>query len=99
MNNRTRKRKMSNSNSDLNESPNHFLVLDAITRSVGNLEKIAKVTKLSKEEVESFKNHKGMVDNINEQLLYLNKNIETSKNVELKHENSVLDKKTNSFIN
>ena len=47
---------MSNSNSDLNESPNHFLVLDAITRSVGNLEKIAKVTKLSKEEVESIIN-------------------------------------------
>ena len=47
---------MSNSNSDLNESPNHFLVLDAITRSVGNLEKIAKVTKLSREEVESIIN-------------------------------------------
>ena len=47
---------MSNSNYDLNESPNHFMVLDAITRGVGNLEKIAKVTKLSREEVESIVN-------------------------------------------
>ena len=47
---------MSNSNSNLNERPNHFMVLDAITRGVGSLDKIAKVTKLSKEEVESIVN-------------------------------------------
>jgi hypothetical protein len=47
---------MSNSNYDLNKSPNHFMVLDAITRGVGSLDKISKVTKLSREEVESIVN-------------------------------------------
>jgi predicted transcriptional regulator YheO len=35
-----------------NESPNHFMVLDAIARGMKKLDSIAKVTKLSKEEVE-----------------------------------------------
>ena len=47
---------MSNSNYDLNKSPNHFMVLDAITRGVGSLDKISKVTKLSREELESIVN-------------------------------------------
>jgi hypothetical protein len=47
---------MSGSNYDLNESPNHFMVLDAITRGVDNLDKIAKATKLPKEEVETIVN-------------------------------------------
>jgi len=47
---------MSNSNYDLNKGPNHFMVLDAITRGVGSLDKISKVTKLSREEVESIVN-------------------------------------------
>jgi hypothetical protein len=47
---------MSNSNYDLNKGPNHFMVLDAITRGVGSLDKISKVTKLPREEVESIVN-------------------------------------------
>ena len=47
---------MSNSNYDLNERPNHFMVLDAITRGVDSIDKIAKATKLPKEEVESIVN-------------------------------------------
>ncbi|HEY7573390.1 MAG TPA: MarR family transcriptional regulator [Nitrososphaeraceae archaeon] len=47
---------MSGSNYDLNESPNHFMVLDAITRGVDNVDKIAKATKLPKEEVETIVN-------------------------------------------
>jgi len=47
---------MSGSNYDLNESPNHFMVLDAITRGVDNIDKIAKATKLPKEEVETIVN-------------------------------------------
>ena len=35
-----------------NESPNHFLVLDAISRGMKKIDSIAKVTKLSKDEVE-----------------------------------------------
>ena len=47
---------MSNSNYDLNERPNHFMVLDAITRGVDSIDRIAKATKLPKEEVESIVN-------------------------------------------
>lgn len=35
-----------------NESPNHFMVLDAIARGMKKVSSIAKVTKLSKDEVE-----------------------------------------------
>ncbi len=35
-----------------NESPNHFMVLDAISRGMKKIDSIAKVTKLSKDEVE-----------------------------------------------
>ena len=35
-----------------NERPNHFLVLDAISRGMKKIDSIAKVTKLSKDEVE-----------------------------------------------
>lgn len=35
-----------------NESPNHFMVLDAIARGMKKISSIAKVTKLSKDEVE-----------------------------------------------
>jgi hypothetical protein len=36
----------------INESPNHFMVLDAIGRGVKTIDKIAKVTRLDKAEVE-----------------------------------------------
>ena len=35
----------------VNESPNHFMVLDAISRGVKTIDKIAKVTRLDKAEV------------------------------------------------
>ena len=40
------------SNNNFNESPNHFMVLDAISRGMKKIDSIAKVTKLSKDEVE-----------------------------------------------
>ena len=40
----------------VNESPNHFMVLDAISRGMKSVDKIAKVTKLSKPEVEMIVN-------------------------------------------
>lgn len=36
----------------INESPNHFMVLDAISRGIKTIDKISKVTKLDKAEVE-----------------------------------------------
>lgn len=39
-----------------NESPNHFMVLDAIARGMKKVSSIAKVTKLSKDEVELIVN-------------------------------------------
>jgi len=44
------------SNVRVNESPNHFMVLDAIARGIKTVDKIAKVTKLSKAEVELIAN-------------------------------------------
>jgi uncharacterized membrane protein YgcG len=44
------------SNVRVNESPNHFMVLDAISRGMKSVDKIAKVTKLSKPEVELIVN-------------------------------------------
>ena len=46
---------MSNGNR-FNESPNHFMVLDAIARGMKKVSSIAKVTKLSKDEVELIVN-------------------------------------------
>lgn len=40
----------------VNESPNHFMVLDAIARGMKTVDKIAKVTRLSKPEVELIVN-------------------------------------------
>ena len=40
------------SNNNFKESPNHFMVLDAISRGMKKVDSIAKVTKLSKDEVE-----------------------------------------------
>jgi hypothetical protein len=40
----------------INESPNHFMVLDAIGRGVKTIDKIAKVTRLDKAEVELIVN-------------------------------------------
>jgi hypothetical protein len=40
----------------VNESPNHFIVLDAISRGINNVEKITRATKLRKDEVESIVN-------------------------------------------
>ena len=39
-----------------NESPNHFMVLDAIARGMKKVDSISKVTKLSKDEVELIVN-------------------------------------------
>lgn len=44
------------SNIKVNESPNHFMVLDAIARGIKTVDKIAKVTRLSKPEVELIVN-------------------------------------------
>jgi len=44
------------SNVRVNESPNHFMVLDAISRGIKTVDKIAKVTKLEKAEVELIVN-------------------------------------------
>jgi hypothetical protein len=40
----------------VNESPNHFMVLDAISRGIKGIDKISKVTKLNKAEVELIVN-------------------------------------------
>jgi predicted transcriptional regulator len=40
----------------VNESPNHFMVLDAISRGMKTIDKIAKVTRLDKAEVELIVN-------------------------------------------
>jgi DNA-binding MarR family transcriptional regulator len=45
-----------NNNNNINESPNHFMVLDAIDRRVNSINKIAKVTKLEKANVELITN-------------------------------------------
>ena len=37
---------------NIRESPNHFIVLDAISRGVSSVDKISKVSKLSKTEIE-----------------------------------------------
>src|SRR6185503_19080769 len=44
------------SNVRVNESPNHFMVLDAISRGMKTVDKIAKVTRLSKPEIEMIVN-------------------------------------------
>jgi hypothetical protein len=41
---------------EFNESPKHFMVLDAIARGMKKIDSIAKVTKLSKDEVELIVN-------------------------------------------
>ena len=43
-------------NNNFNASPNHFMVLDAISRGMKKVGSIAKVTKLSKDEVELIVN-------------------------------------------
>ncbi|HLG36746.1 MAG TPA: MarR family transcriptional regulator [Nitrososphaera sp.] len=44
------------SNVRVNESPNHFMVLDAISRGIKTVDKISKVTRLDKAEVELIVN-------------------------------------------
>ena len=44
------------SNIRVNESPNHFIVLDAIARGMKTVDKIAKVTRLNKAEIELIVN-------------------------------------------
>ncbi len=44
------------SNNSFNESPNYFIVLDAISMDMKKADSIAKVTKLSKDEVELIVN-------------------------------------------
>lgn len=44
------------SNVRVSESPNHFMVLDAIARGMKTIDKIAKVTRLAKPEVEMIAN-------------------------------------------
>ena len=43
-------------NRKFNESPNHFMVLDAVARGMKKIDSISKVTKLSKDEVELIVN-------------------------------------------
>jgi uncharacterized membrane protein YgcG len=43
-------------NSNLNESPSHFMVLDAISRGIASIDKISNATKMHTEEVESIVN-------------------------------------------
>ncbi|HEX2408592.1 MAG TPA: hypothetical protein VHJ38_15420 [Nitrososphaeraceae archaeon] len=40
----------------INDSPRHFMILDAIVRGIQDLNKIAKVLKMNKEEVELIVN-------------------------------------------
>ena len=42
---------------NIRESPNHFIVLDAISRGIYNIDKISKVSKLPKTEVELIVNN------------------------------------------
>lgn len=55
------------SNERFHESPNHFMVLDAIARGMKNIGNISKVTKLPKEEVELIVN-----DLVNQKLVIKN---------------------------
>src|ERR687888_1294054 len=41
-------------NDNFDKSPNHFMVLDAISKGLTNVDKIARATKLDKDEVESI---------------------------------------------
>ena len=41
---------------NIRESPNHFIVLDAISRGINNVDKISRVSKLNKSEVELIVN-------------------------------------------
>ena len=41
---------------DIGHSPNHFIVLDAVSRGMNNIDKISRVSKLSKAEVEQIVN-------------------------------------------
>ncbi|MDW0136708.1 MAG: MarR family transcriptional regulator, partial [Nitrososphaeraceae archaeon] len=41
---------------NIRESPKHFIVLDAISRGTNNIDKISKVSKLPKSEVELIVN-------------------------------------------
>ena len=63
-----------------NESPNHFMVLDAIARGIKKIDSISKVTKLSKDEVELIVN-----DLVNQKILIKNekKGFFGNKKVEL----------------
>jgi hypothetical protein len=51
-----RKTNTMSTNGKFNESPNHFMVLDAIYRGIANVDKISRATKLHKEEVELIVN-------------------------------------------
>lgn len=43
-------------NVKVNESPNHFMTLDAVARGINDINKIAKVTELHKSDVELIVN-------------------------------------------
>src|SRR5688572_364329 len=51
----------------VNESPNHFMVLDAVARGMKKIDSISKVTKLSKDEVELIVN-----DLVNQKIIIKN---------------------------
>ncbi len=44
------------SNNGFSQSPNHFMILDAISRGIKKIDNISKVTKLSKDEIELIVN-------------------------------------------
>ncbi len=41
---------------DVNENLNHFMILDTVAKSVNNIDKIARITKLRTDEVELILN-------------------------------------------
>ena len=44
-------------NGEFNESPNHFMVLDAVSRGTNNVDKITRVTKLQNYEMTHVRLH------------------------------------------
>ena len=87
------------SGNGFNESPNHFMVLDAISRGMKKIDSIAKVTKLSKDEVELI------VNDLNSQKLItmvVKKGFFGNKKIELyvtETGDKILDSKKQELVN
>ena len=87
------------SGNGFNESPNHFMVLDAISRGMKKIDSIAKATKLSKDEVELI------VNDLNSQKLItmvVKKGFFGNKKIELyvtETGDKILDSKKQELVN